>query len=171
VSLAHHEYSATSSDLAGTTMVTQDPNESFVPPTPGRRNAARAVILLSILVTLVALATIFYRSFAVIEPTSAVIVIGDPSLDGAEIVVRASDFSSGSLESTATLSADNNFQTPVLLRPGVYLITITYQDRVLLKEQFSVEPYRARQYFLGLAAQNAQSVPRAKTRPATRKGD
>ena len=146
------------------TLVTQDPNEVITPPTPGRRRAARVAIVASIALTAAALTTVFYRSFAVIEPTSAVIVIADPSFDGAEIVVRPDVLSPSYPESRAILSADNNYQTPVLLRPGDYLITITLDGNVILKDKFPVQAFKGRQYLLGKAAD--QKNPPPKTRPA-----
>jgi hypothetical protein len=149
-------------------LVTQDPNEVILPPSPARLSAARIAIAGSILLALAALTLIFYRSFAVVEPTSAVIVIGDPDFDGAEVVVEPAAFSPEIPAARATLSAENNYQTPVLLRPGVYRITITSGDRELLRQRFRVEAYKGQEYLLGKAAERKLATTRPKTSPATR---
>lgn len=142
-------------------LMTHDPNEDFTPPTAGRLAAARVVISASIILTVAALATVFYRSFAVIEPTSAVVVVGDPSLDGAEISVTPDAFSSDYPESFATLSPDNNYQTPILLRPGTYWITITHKEHLILRDKFPVEAYKGQQYLLGEPARKAEAAKKA----------
>jgi hypothetical protein len=150
-------------------LVTQDPNEDLTPPSPARLNAARLAIIASIALTLCALTLVFYRSYAVVEPTSAVIIYGDPTLDGAEIFVRPDVLSPDFPAARATLSADNNYQTPILLRPGNYWITITHKGQVrpLLQTRFTVLAYSGQQYFLGQAAINAMGL-KGKPAPATR---
>lgn len=113
------------------------------------------IIAIAGLVTLMAMAFIYYRSATVRAPTSAIIVEGDESLAGAEIIVTSVDQPAA----RATLNEENDYATPVLLTPGVYTVTITRNDRVLLRETLKLEQYRGRKYPLELLkAADTQSV-------------
>jgi hypothetical protein len=79
------------------------------------------------------IAAICWRWATVHEPSAAVVVGGDPSLEGATIVV-----SSGHNEWTVGLDAANSWQTPVLLDPGAYHITATHHGRNILDESFQL---------------------------------
>ncbi|HEX4795904.1 MAG TPA: hypothetical protein VH370_19100 [Humisphaera sp.] len=87
-----------------------------------------------VLVVLVMSLAIFKSWLTVREPTSAIVVQGDKTVDGTQIVVNNRDQSW-----TATLSAENNYVTPVLLQPGEYHLKVTWRNHVLIEQPFSVE--------------------------------
>jgi hypothetical protein len=132
-------------------------------PSPRRVMFARVVIALTAVVTLTAFALIFYRSITVSDPSSAIVIVGDASLDGAQILVTSGEFP----DAHATLSAANGYQTPVLLHPGIYSVVVTHKDRVLLRRAFRLESHRGLVFPLELF-KAAQTQPT--TAAATRAG-
>jgi hypothetical protein len=98
---------------------------------------ARVVtILLGIAVPLM-IAAICWRWATVHEPTAAVVIAGDPSLEGATIVVSGRRH-----EWTVGLDPNNAWQTPVLLDPGEYHIAATHHGRIILNEAFRLDRLR-----------------------------
>jgi hypothetical protein len=107
------------------------------PPAHGPTGKAFVLSMIGLSATLVLgmVSLVFYRSQSIVEPTAAVIVNGDPSLDGAEIRVTDGD----KLVAKVALNAANQFQTPVLLQPGWYQLRVSLGDKTLLSKQFSAE--------------------------------
>ena len=79
---------------------------------PGHTSAlfVRVMICLTAILTLGMVSLVFYRSQSIIEPTAAVLVIGDASLDGARVAV----LSNHNEVVASTLSDQNNYTTPIL---------------------------------------------------------
>ena len=105
------------------------------------------MICLTAILTLGMVSLIFYRSQTITEPTCAVVVTGDPSLDGAIVSV----FSYDREIATAVLSKDNQFSTPVLLQPGVYKLQVMIHDHMLLTDKFGVQSLRYASFSLPTA--------------------
>jgi hypothetical protein len=131
-------------------------DEELTPvPSPQRLLFARAVITLTAVVTLAAFATIIYRSVTVTEPTSAIVVEGDASFDGALILVTSTEYPAA----RATLTVENNYRTPVLLYPGIYTVLVMHRDRALFRDTFRIDAQRAVGIdLLKLAAQTRPST-------------
>jgi hypothetical protein len=113
---------------------------------PARGSFVRVMTAVIIALVLAAMTTIFWRSFILHEPSSAVIVVGDQTLDGAEIVVHG-----GTHDLIASLDADNGFSTPILLDPGRYSMEVTLGNHVIMKTDFTVDRLRGMQYTLPCA--------------------
>jgi len=96
------------------------------------------MIGLTAVLTLGMVSLIFFRSQSIIEPTCAVVVIGDSSLDGATASVRSYNREIAA----TTLSEENQYTSPILLQPGVYELKVTIHGQVLLMDKFGVEGLR-----------------------------
>jgi hypothetical protein len=104
------------------------------------RSPARAVLVALILTgvvlsTLAMVAFIWYRWSRVQEPTTAVIVDGDASLDGTVITVR------GPRTITTSLKPSNGFSVPILVEPGEYLVVAERDGQVILRKQVEVKRF------------------------------
>lgn len=75
--------------------------------------------------------SIYWRWASVHEPSSAVVVVGDGSLDGATI-----EISDGAKTWTNRLDRGNGWQSPLLLDPGQYKITVEHHNREIMREDF-----------------------------------
>jgi len=91
--------------------------------------------------TLLAAASIYWRSANVYEPTSYITVLGDESFNGTHVVVASPDHPD--VESNVTLTKDNNYVAAVFLHPGSYTVTATQNGRVLARVPFVVSGRRA----------------------------
>ena len=128
---------------------------------PTRPGALVGLILGGLVAVTLGMATfIWYRWQAVREPTTAVIVAGDPSLEGTIITVSSAD-----RDITTTLGAANDYVAPVLLEPGWYYVTAERNGQVLLPRQ-EVEVRR----FLGVRIDLAELL-RPTTAPAPTRGN
>jgi hypothetical protein len=119
-------------------------------PPPAENPAARAspalarlVVGVLLVIVPIMIGSICWRWATVHGPTAAVIVRGDASLEGAIISVRGSGKTY-----TLDLDRDNNWQTPVLLDPGVYHIEVAHHGRNILDTNFSLESLHGISYDL-----------------------
>ncbi len=96
------------------------------------------MICLTAVLVLGMMSLVFFRSQSIIEPDAAVLVAGDPSFDGARVVV----LSSHREVAAATLSEQNNFIAHILLQPGLYELEVDLHGRVLLADQFHVQSFQ-----------------------------
>jgi hypothetical protein len=103
---------------------------------PPRRGKLVGVILGAVVAAALLMAAfIWYRSHAVHEPTTAVIVEGNAALDGTVITVT------GARTITTRLTAGNNYAAPVLLEPGRYWVRATHGGRKLLDHEVEVKRF------------------------------
>src|SRR5690242_13418738 len=117
-----------------------------LPPDPqglARGPFVRVMTIFTTVLVLAMVAIIYWRDLTIREPSSAVILLGDQTLDGAKIDVWGEN---GRWE--AVVSQDTSYQTPVLLEPGQYNVRVTHKGHVILETSFSVERFRAMQYML-----------------------
>jgi len=97
-----------------------------------------------IIAVVVAMMALIYARWATIrEPSSAVVILGDQTHNGATIEVKR-----GKNTWSAVLNDDNHFETPILLDPGRYVIKVTHKNNVLVSDDFIVESLRGCQYVL-----------------------
>jgi hypothetical protein len=85
--------------------------------------------------TLIMVGFIWYRWHDVREPTTAVIVEGDASLDGTVITVT------GERLITTSLKESNNYIAPVLVEPGMYLVKAEHNGVVLIQKRVEVKRF------------------------------
>jgi hypothetical protein len=132
--------------------------------TPERIRIARIIIVLAAFLTLMTFGVIFYRWATVHDPISAIVIEGDKTLDGAEIVVSASD-NPDFHDAHAMLNENNGFKTPVLLDPGIYSVVISHRGKVILRRAFKLEAHRGLVFPLALlkAAETQPSAAGADT--------
>ena len=103
-----------------------------------------------IIAVVVAMMSLIYARWATVrEPSSAVVILGDQTHDGAKIEVK------GIHKKTwhAVLNEENRYETPILLDPGHYTIKVTHKNDVLLDTDFIVESLRGCQYILSPAVE------------------
>jgi hypothetical protein len=107
-----------------------------------------AFITATALVVVLILAMICWRWLKVVEPTAMIVLIGAPVHDGTTVDVV--DLNGASqLKEPVVLDAKNDYQTPVMLVPGRYVVTATQKDgRTLLKQEFTLLAYRGLQFEL-----------------------
>ncbi len=80
-------------------------------------------------------AVIYYRWVTVSAPTSAMLLIGDESLDGAVVIVNGVGMKAPQV---ITLARDNGFQSPLYLHPGSYELRVMHGDREVLRRQIDM---------------------------------
>lgn len=117
------------------------PSPPAAPP-PRRELSAsggfvRAVIVLVVLMVVAMSGIVFWRWATGHEPTTAILVTGDPSLDGT--VVEVTGF--GVPPVTVTLSADNNYRTPIFRLPGNYHVVATWHGQTLIEKDLVIDRY------------------------------
>lgn len=111
-------------------------------PPPMRQGMARGPFVRVMTVFIVALvmamlATIYWRDLKTPEPSCAVVLYGDQTLADAKVKVSGS---SGHWETT--MSAENNYQSSVLLEPGQYSVEVTHKGQVILNHRFVLDRFR-----------------------------
>lgn len=97
----------------------------------------RVMTIFIVALVMAMLATIYWRDLETPEPSCAVVLYGDQTLADAKVKVVGS----GSHWET-TLSADNNYQSPVLLEPGQYSVEVTHAGQVILNHRFVLDRFR-----------------------------
>src|SRR5579864_5559717 len=93
----------------------------------------RIAVAATVVLVLAMLAVIFIKDRRVPEPTSAIMIYGDPSLDGTKIVVTSLDDPSRP-PVTTTLNETNKYQIPIYRLPGRYGVSITWHNTDLMQE-------------------------------------
>ena len=97
------------------------------PPT-GRRWPARIAVFGTILLVAAMLAFLCVRWYRVKEPTSVILVVGDPSLEGAQVLVTPGEENEmRGKPVSAALTAAEQFRAPVFCLPGRYQVTVTWR--------------------------------------------
>ena len=108
-----------------------------------------AILVLLVTSTVVMVSFIWYRWSGVREPTTAVILRGDASLDGAEITV------SGERTVRATLSEENKYYVPILLDPGEYVVTVELRGTTLIRRPVQVKRFLGVEFDLSTIVKDA----------------
>jgi hypothetical protein len=103
----------------------------------GRKSFLVAVILIGVMVaTFSMVAFIWYRWHGVQEPTSAIIIDGDPSLDGTIIAVRG-----GPRPISTKLQKGNSYTAAILVDPGRYWVSATRGEEQLFNREVEVKRF------------------------------
>ncbi|HET6251363.1 MAG TPA: hypothetical protein VFE47_27005 [Tepidisphaeraceae bacterium] len=102
---------------------------------PSRALAARVITGALAVFVPAMVAIIGYRSIMIHGPSTAVVIDGDPTLDGAKIEVVSSLEPHRRLNST--LNASNDWESPILLDPGLYHVTVTHLGKTILDEDLA----------------------------------
>ncbi len=93
-----------------------------------RGSVVRVAVFLSILLVMGMTTSLWHHWTKVKEPTTAIAVYGDPSLDGAKIVVEGSDEETRQQPPVEVLlSAEQKFQQAIYRYPGRYHVTVSVQ--------------------------------------------
>ena len=132
---------------------------------PGRGMLVGVIMAGIVISTMVMVGFIWYRWSGVREPTTAVIVEGDASLDGTEITVEGER----GPEHTS-LNAANDYRAAVLVLPGRYWVTARREGVVLLRRQVEVERFLAVQFNLSRLAELQREQPRQDPTPGAKTG-
>jgi hypothetical protein len=140
-------------------------------PNPRPRSAREALLVrfwigLTVLMVVLMLSVIYARWLTVTEPTAAIVVYGDPGLDGARVYVRAED-GRDVLAAPPTLDPSNEYVTPVLLVPGSYTLRAVLDGKVLKELKFHIGPYQGQAFFLSEEAKRraAETAAEREGRP------
>ncbi len=112
-----------------------------------------AILTLIVVSTLLMVGFIWYRWHDVREPTTAVIIAGDASLDGTVITV------SGDRVITTSLKASNNFTASVLVEPGIYTVKAERDGILLLQQQVDVKRFFGVQFSLTDFVKHVETPP------------
>jgi hypothetical protein len=103
----------------------------------GRRSFLVALILIGVMVaTFSMVAFIWYRWHGVQEPTSAIIIDGDPNLDGIIVAVRG-----GPKPISTKLHKGNSFTAAILVDPGRYWVSATRGEEQLFNREVEVKRF------------------------------
>jgi hypothetical protein len=97
----------------------------------------RVMTIFIVALVMAMLATIYWRDLKTPEPSCAVVLYGDQTLADAKVKIAGA---SGHWETT--LSADNNYQSPVLLEPGQYSVEVTHAGHIILNHRFVLDRFR-----------------------------
>jgi hypothetical protein len=128
-----------------------------------------AILVLLIASTVVMVGFIWHRWNGVREPTTAVMLRGDETLDGAEITV------SGERTVRATLNASNKYYVPILVDPGQYVVIVELRGTTLVRTTVEVKRFLGVEFNLSAIAKEAiargtltlHSLPPPPTTPAS----
>jgi hypothetical protein len=110
--------------------------------TDADRASSRRSLLVGLILTSVGVATvgmvtfIWYRWHGVQEPTTAVIIDGDASLEGTTITVRG-----GPRSVTTTLKQSNSYTAVLLVEPGRYWVNATRDGQLILRKEVEVKRF------------------------------
>jgi len=113
------------------------------PPAPPRRPLSasggfiRTMIVIVVVLVVAMTAVIFWHWAIGNEPTTAILVVGDSSLDGAKVVVTGS----GTPPVTVILSSENHYRTPIFRLPGQYHVVTTWHDQTLDESDLVLDRY------------------------------
>jgi len=99
--------------------------------TPPGGRLARMVVVLCFAITALATALIYWRWVNVTEPSSYVIIEGDPDYNGTVVTVSPPPEQGGEVV-MATLSPDNQYAVTIFLNPGKYQLTAAQAGTTLL---------------------------------------
>jgi hypothetical protein len=108
-----------------------------------------AILVLLVASTVAMVGFIWYRWSGVREPTTAIIMHGDASLDGTQITV------SGERAVTATLDASNNYHVPILVDPGKYDVTAELRGRTIVHATAEVKRFLGVEFDLSTIVKDA----------------
>jgi hypothetical protein len=105
------------------------------------RHARFARIMTGTIIGLVVLmvSVIYWRGAFTHVPTTAIVINGDPSLEGATVNVSGKGESGRAVDLTIPLNFDNDYRTPVLLDPGNYRIRTMHRGQVILNESLTLQ--------------------------------
>jgi hypothetical protein len=96
-----------------------------------------AILAAVVISTLGMVGFIWYRAYAVREPTTAIFVVGDKTLDGT--VVTISGMNRDPI--ITTINAGNDYNLAALLEPGIYRVTASHGEQVLLLKEVEVRRF------------------------------
>lgn len=96
-------------------------------PMEASRVVARIVTGLLFVMVPIMIGGICWRWATVHGPTTAIVVRGDASVEGAKIVVTGNG-----KKWTAEVRRENDWQVPILLDPGAYQITVRHHNRDII---------------------------------------
>ena len=130
-----------SSSATGTSVLSYPDSETFRGSRGGgvlaRGPFVRIMTVVIVGITLMMVSLIYWRWATVREPSTAVVIAGDSSLEGAQVTVVGE----GRQLPPITLGPDNNFVTPVLLDEGQYTAQVTHDQHRILDEPFVVHRF------------------------------
>ena len=95
------------------------------------------VVVLCFAITALATALIYWRWVSVAEPSSYVIIEGDPDYNGTVVTVSPPPEQGGEVV-MATLSPDNQYAVTIFLNPGKYQLTAAQGGTTLLSTELWV---------------------------------
>lgn len=157
-----------------------DPTASPVKPAPDddaadfnghhRGPLVAAILVFLVASTVVMVSFIWYRWSGVREPTTAIILRGDASLDGTEVTV------SGERTIPATLDASNKYYAPILVEPGEYTVVAQLRGKTLVRTSVEVKRFLGVEFDLSTIVKDAVArgtlkldpPPTGTTQPATK---
>jgi len=100
-----------------------------------RGTVVRVAVFACIVLVMAMTASLWHHWTKVKEPTTAIAVIGDPSLDGAQIIVNGiDDETERQTPVKVSLSSDHRFQQAIYRYPGRYEVTVLAPDRFNIQE-------------------------------------
>jgi len=94
-------------------------------------------VIIALVIAMVAV--IYWRGAFVHTPTTAIVIDGDVSLDGAIVSVSGMGQSGRAVDLTTPLNRDNGYRTPVLLDPGVYHVIVHRGGTIVLDREVRLE--------------------------------
>ena len=110
----------------------------------GRGTGVRIAVVLTIVLVAGMMALICLRWVKVHEPNTFIQINGDPSLDGAVVVVEPLVPAANLKTITVTLGESNFYQTPVFRYPGEYRVSVTvpWQKRPVFHSTIALDQLR-----------------------------
>lgn len=102
----------------------------------------RLAVLLSLLLAAIMVASLYVHWRRVQEPSTAIVVIADPSWDGAQVIVDAVGMGSRPHRVQVPLDIHNGYQTPVFELPGRYDVKVMLHDRQEWAQTLEIDRFR-----------------------------
>jgi hypothetical protein len=113
----------------------------------------RLIVSGIVIATVLMVALLWHNWNGVQEPTTAVIVLGDQTLDGTIVTVTG-----GGRVVRAMMSPANGYNAPVLLEPGRYQVTAERDGATLLQTDVEVKRFLAVQFDLARIVREAKAI-------------
>ena len=112
-------------------------------PSRGNGLLVRLAVVLSIAFLIGMLVLLWLRWARVPEPTTAIVIYGDPSLAGAKVAVDPADEPEQHGRSIeVTLGHDDQYQIPIYRYPGRYRVSVTWQKHEVFNGYVTIDRLR-----------------------------
>ena len=133
---------------------------------PPRPVFVRLALIAAFALVCLAVFSIGWRWYHVSFPTAAIVIVGSAEVDGAEVVVTRED---GVAVASGTISAEKDYNLPVLVDQGTYIVRAFHQGRLIHAWVYPVNQHRMINVLLKRPEPQSRPTTRTTGEPSTRR--